>query len=433
MTPPFGYRAGALMAEEVAVSAIAEAVGTPLYLYSTAAIVEAYRAFVAAFAGLDVEVHYSLKANSNLAVVATLAAEGAGCDVVSEGELRRALAAGVGPERIVFSGVGKSAGELAFALETGICQFNVESEPELERLSELAAARGLVAAVALRINPEVDARTHHKITTGKRENKFGIAWGRARAVYRRAAALPGIRAVGLDVHIGSQLTGLAPFENAFARLAELTASLRADGLAVERLDLGGGLGIAYEAAAEPPPLADYAEIVRRTVGGLGCRLMFEPGRLLVGNAGLLVSRVLYVKDGEDRRFVILDAAMNDLLRPALYDAVHEVLPLAEPAPEAPRGPVDFVGPVCESGDTLARDRPSPPLAAADLVAIRSAGAYAAVMASNYNTRLLAPEVLVKGAEFAVVRRRQSYEELLAPEQAPPWLALGDREKARGAA
>lgn len=417
----FQYRGGVLHAEDVPLPRIAAAVGTPAYVYSTATMTRHYRVFAEGFAGADALICYALKANSNQAVIRTLAELGAGADVVSLGELKRALAAGVPAEKIVFAGVGKTREEMAAALDAGIYQFNVESEPELEALSEVARAKGVVAPFALRVNPDVDAQTHAKISTGKLENKFGVPLARAPAVYERARSLPGVRPVGVAVHIGSQLVDLAPFEQAFRRVGELAQALRAAGHPIERLDLGGGLGIPYQAGsnAMPPLPADYAAMVRRTVGHLGFRLVLEPGRLLVGNAGVLLARVIYVKT-EGRRFVIIDAAMNDLIRPSLYDAWHDIAPVREPR-GGPLEPADIVGPVCESGDVLAANRPVPPLAPDDLIAVRSAGAYGAVMSSTYNTRALAPEVLVKGAEFAVVRRRQTLDELIALDALPPWL------------
>ena len=428
----FDYRDGELFAEAVPLARIAEAVGTPFYCYSTATLVHHYRVFAKAFAGLDAGIFYSLKANSNLAVVRTLAGEGAGADVVSEGELRRALAAGIPASRVVFSGVGKTRSELAFALEKGIHQFNVESEPELEALAALAAGRGISAPVAIRINPWVDAGSHHKISTGRKEDKFGVPWTRASEVFARAKALEGIEALGVDVHIGSQLTDLSPFETAFDRVARVVRSLRAEGHDIRRLDIGGGLGIPYDESTPPLP-ADYGAMVRRVLGNLGCELLLEPGRVLTGNAGVLVSRVIYVKQGASRRFVILDAAMNDLLRPTLYEAHHRILPVREAPADAPLESADFVGPVCETGDTFAADVPTPPLAEGDLVAICSAGAYGAVMASTYNSRLLVPEVLVKDEAFAVVRPRPSYEDLLALDALPDWLAPAPEAASRGAA
>jgi diaminopimelate decarboxylase len=426
----FTYGGGALRCEGIALAQIAETVGTPFYCYSSAALEARYRRFANAFADQGATVFYAVKANSNLAVIRTLARLGAGADVVSEGELRRALAAGIPAARIVFSGIGKTRDEMKFALETGIHQINVESEPELEALSAVATALGATATIALRVNPDVDARTHAKISTGKKENKFGIDLGRIRAVAERAATLPGIALRGLAVHIGSQLTDLTPFRLAFARLAELVAELRAAGLTLDRLDLGGGLGIAYRGET-PPDLAAYAALVKGTVGNLGVSLAFEPGRLLVGDAGVLVTSVLYVKDGTTRRFLILDAAMNDLIRPALYEAWHDIVPLRQPDAGAPRVPVDIVGPVCETGDTFATQRLLPPVAAGELVAIMSAGAYGAAMSSNYNSRRLIPEVLVRGSEFAVVRARPSYHDLLAQDSIPDWLSEPDRT--RGAA
>jgi diaminopimelate decarboxylase len=417
----FAYRDGVLHAEGVPLGRIAEAVGTPAYVYSSAAIEAAYGGFAAALDGLPATVCYALKANANLAVIRTLADLGAGADVVSDGELRRALAAGVPARRIVFAGVGKTRQEMAAALDAGILQFNVESEPELEALNQLAAARGLRAPVALRVNPDVDAATHAKITTGRKINKFGIDIDQVRRIYARAATLPGIAAEGVAVHIGSQLTTLEPFRAAFTRLAGLVEALRGDGHRIRRLDLGGGVGIRYHDERPPAP-AEYAAVVRDCVGHLGCELIFEPGRLLVGNAGVLLGRVIYVKDGGARRFVIVDVAMNDLLRPSLYDAYHEILPVLRPDRDAPSRPVDVVGPVCETGDLLAEQRPLPPLVTDDLLAFCSSGAYGSVMASTYNARLPAPEVLVKGTAFAVVRARPTHDDLIAQERLAPWLA-----------
>ncbi|WP_431856312.1 diaminopimelate decarboxylase [Azospirillum sp.] len=417
---PFIYKNGVLHAEGVSLQAIAAEVGTPFYCYSTAALVANYRAYAGAFEGQDAGVCYALKANSNLAVVRTLAQQGAGADVVSEGEMRRALAAGVPANRIVFSGVGKTRDEMRAALEAGIYQLNVESVPELEALSEVASSLGVEAPIAIRVNPDVDAKTHAKIATGKKENKFGIDWDHAREVYARAAALPGIRPLGIAVHIGSQLTDLAPFRAAFERVVELLHALRADGIDIQRLDLGGGIGIRYRDET-PPDLNEYAGMVRSITGNLGCHVTLEPGRALVGNAGILVSKVVYLKHGLARRFLIVDAAMNDLIRPSLYDAYHAIKPVAEPAPDVEPVTVDVVGPVCESGDTFALQRPLPPLAADDLVAFCSAGAYGAVMASTYNTRPLAPEVLVNGDAFAVIRPRPKIEDLLGMDRVPEWL------------
>lgn len=417
----FDYRNGALHAEGVPIADIAGAVGTPFYCYSTATLSRHYRVLADAFAGRDALIAYSVKANSNLAVIATLARLGAGADVVSEGEARRALAAGVPADKIVFSGVGKTCEEMRYALAHGVTHFNVESEPELAALSEVATARGAMARVALRVNPDVDAGSHHKISTGRKTDKFGVSIDVAPDLYRRAAELPGLDVDGVDIHIGSQLTDLDPFRRAFQRAIDLVHSLRANGHRITRLDLGGGLGITYGAENPPGPDA-YARMVFALTEGLdGCRIVLEPGRVIAGNAGVLVSRVVYVKDSENRRFVILDAAMNDLIRPAMYDAAHQVEPIVEPASDADYRPVDLVGPVCETGDTFATDRPMPPLAAGDLVAFRSAGAYGAVMASTYNSRLLVPEVLVDGDRYAVVRPRIDYETLLGYDELPPWL------------
>ena len=418
----FDYRDGVLFAEDVAVPDIAAAVGTPFYCYSTATLTRHFRVFRDAFAGLDALVCYAMKANSNQAVLTTLARLGAGADVVSEGELRRALAAGIPANRILFSGVGKTAREMDFALQAGILCFNVESEPELELLSARAVALGKVAAVSLRINPDVDAKTHKKISTGKAENKFGIPWQRARAVYARAATLPGIRVTGIDTHIGSQITDLQPFDDAFALLVDLVGTLRADGHAIEHVDLGGGLGIPYRTDNSPPPLPDaYAAIVRKRVGPLGLKVMFEPGRLIVGNAGILVAEVIYVKEGDAKNFLVVDAAMNDLIRPTLYDAFHDIRPVVQAGPDAPRMTVDIVGPVCETGDYIGLDRDLPRLKAGDLIAVGTAGAYGAVQAGTYNTRLLVPEVLVDGDRFAVIRPRRSYEDLIGLDVMPDWL------------
>ena len=419
----FDYRDGVLHAEDVPVPAIAAAVGTPFYCYSTATLSRHYTVFSKAFADLDALVCYAMKANSNQAVLKTLAKLGAGADVVSEGELRRALAAGIPPQKILFSGVGKTAREMDFALEAGILCFNVESEPELELLSARAEATGRTAPVSLRINPDVDARTHKKISTGKAENKFGIPWQRAREVYARAAKLPGIRVTGIDTHIGSQIIDLQPFDDAFALVAELVGTLRADGHAIEHVDLGGGLGIPYRADNDPPPLPDaYATIVRKHVAKLGLKVMFEPGRLIVGNAGILVSEVIFVKEGDAKNFLIIDAAMNDLIRPTLYEAFHDIRPVVQAPGDAPRMVADIVGPVCETGDYLGLDRDLPRLKAGDLISIGTAGAYGAVQAGTYNSRLLVPEVLVDGDRFHVVRPRPTYDELIGLDSIPDWLA-----------
>jgi diaminopimelate decarboxylase len=418
----FDYRDGVLCAEDVPLPRIAATVGTPFYCYSTATLTRHFNVFSKAFASLDALVCYAMKANSNQAVITLLGKLGAGADVVSEGELRRALAAGIPPARIMFSGVGKTAREMDFALAAGIHCFNVESEPELELLSARAVAAGVVAPISVRINPNVDARTHRKIATGKAENKFGIPWQRARHVYARAAALPGIRVAGIDTHIGSQITELQPFDDAFALLVDLVGQLRADRHAIEHIDLGGGLGIPYRPDNEPPPLPDaYAAIVRKHVTALGLKVIFEPGRLIVGNAGILVTEVIYVKEGDARNFVVVDAAMNDLIRPTLYDAFHQIRPVTEPGAAQRRMTADVVGPVCETGDFLALDRDLPWLEAGDLIAVGTAGAYGAVQAGTYNSRLLVPEVLVDGDRFHVVRPRPTYDDLIGLDSVPDWL------------
>ena len=418
----FDYRDGVLHAEDVSVPAIAAAVGTPFYVYSTATLTRHFKVFSAAFGDLDALVCYAMKANSNQAVLTTLAKLGAGADVVSEGELRRALAAGIPAKKIMFSGVGKTAREMDFALSAGILCFNVESEPELELLSARAVAGGHTAHVSLRINPDVDARTHKKISTGKSENKFGIPLVHARAAYARAAQLPGIKVTGIDMHIGSQITELQPFDDAFGLLGELVETLKADGHAIEHVDLGGGLGIPYRDDNQPPPLPDaYAAIVRKHVTKLGMKVIFEPGRLIAGNAGILVTEVIFVKEGDAKNFLIVDAAMNDLVRPTLYDAYHTIRPVVQAADDAPRLTVDVVGPVCETGDYLGHDRDLPKLAPGDLIYVATAGAYGAVQAGTYNSRLLVPEVLVSGDRFHVVRPRLTYDDLIALDSVPDWV------------
>ncbi len=418
----FLYRNGALHAEDVALSDIAATVGTPFYCYSAATLTRHYQLFTEALSPLPHLVCFAIKSLSNIAVLKLLGDLGAGMDVVSIGEYHRARAAGVPGNRIVFSGVGKTRDEMRTALLGGIRQFNVESEPELRALSDVATALGLTAPIALRVNPDVDARTHAKIATGKKENKFGVPITRAPEIYAEAARLPGIQVVGIDVHIGSQLTELAPFEEAFRKVADLTQTLRDQGHTITRLDLGGGLGIPYTRANDAPPLPqDYGAMIKRTLGHLGCEIEIEPGRLISGNSGVLVSRVIYTKAGEGRDFLILDAAMNDLVRPSMYDAHHDIVPLNEPAPATPTHPFDVVGPVCETGDTFARARDLPPMAEGDLVAFRSAGAYGAVMASEYNTRPLVPEVLVSGDHFAVIRARPTFDEILKRDSIPEWL------------
>ena len=418
----FALKGAVLHAEGVAIDRLAAEVGTPFYCYSTATLSRHYDVFKRSFGDLPVAVCYAVKANSNQAVLTTLGRLGAGMDVVSEGELRRARAAGVEAAKITFSGVGKTVAEIGYALDEDIFCFNVESEPELAAISAIAAARGRMARIALRVNPDVDARTHAKISTGKAENKFGIPLNRARDVYRRAAALPGIKVTGIDIHIGSQITDLEPFDNAFALIAEFLRVLEEDGHAIDHIDLGGGLGIPYRPTdtgdAFHPDL--YAKIVRRHFGSFGRPLIFEPGRLIAGNAGILVTRVLYVKKAEAKTFVIVDPDMNDLIRPTLYDAHHEIIPV-QPVAGAPQIIADVVGPVCETGDFLALDRAMPEPRAGDLLAVLSAGAYGAVQAGTYNSRLLVPEILVNGANYAVVRPRETYEQLIGLDKLPPWL------------
>jgi diaminopimelate decarboxylase len=418
----FAYRNGVLHAEAVNLVDLAQAVGTPFYCYSTATLRRHYRIFADAFADVKALICYAMKANSNQAVIKTLADLGAGADVVSGGELRRARAAGIPPDKIMFSGIGKTADELALAVDEGILCVNVESEAELALLSSIAAAKGHAASISVRVNPDIDAKTHAKIATGKAENKFGIPISRARSVYSRAAKLPGIRVTGVDMHIGSQITELEPFDDAFALLSDFVQTLRADGHSISHIDLGGGLGIPYREDNEPPPAPDaYAELVKRATRDLGCSLIFEPGRLIVGNAGILVTRVLYLKRAEARCFVIVDAGMNDLIRPTLYEAHHDIRPVREAPADAARIVADIVGPVCESGDFLALDRDMAEPQAGHLLAVMTAGAYGAVQAGTYNTRALVPEVLVREGEWALVRPRLEVPQLIALDRLPPWL------------
>ena len=417
----FPYVDGELHVEGVPVRRIAEQVGTPFYCYSSATLTDNYQAYVTALQGLGVGIYYSLKANSNQAVIRTLAKLGAGGDVVSVGEMHRALKAGVPGDKIVFAGVGKTRDEMQAALEAGIHQFNVESQGELETLNEVAQAMGRKAPVTLRINPDVDAKTHAKISTGKAENKFGIDIDQAAQVYSAAARMKGIEILGLAVHIGSQLTDIAPYRAAFQKIAQLTQTLRKGGMKVERIDLGGGIGIPYRNET-PIALSAYAELVREIIQPLGTRIEIEPGRSIVGNAGILVSRVINVKEGVSRKFVIVDAAMNDLIRPTLYDAYHEIIPVAQPAKGAPVAPADIVGPICETGDRFAEQRPLPPVNSGDLLVFCTAGAYGAVMSSTYNTRLPAAEVLVRGDRFDVVRPRPNYDHIIGLDRVPDWLS-----------
>lgn len=416
----FEYRDGEMVVENTKVSEIAAEVGTPFYLYSSASLAYQYNQFKEAFGDTDLLICYAVKANTNQAVIKTLADLGAGADVVSEGEMRRALKAGVPASKIVYSGVAKTVQEMTFALEQGIFQFNVESEPELYQLSEVAEGLGKVADITFRVNPDVDAKTHAKISTGKSENKFGVPWKSIRELCAKAAELPGVNLVGLDLHIGSQITELEPFEEAFTRICGLIETLREDGHDLTRIDLGGGLGIPYEGDDFPPLPKEYAEMVKRVTNHLGCKIIIEPGRFLVGNAGILVSKVVYVKKGEERKFLIIDAAMNDLVRPSMYDAYHGIDPIKES--DADSTLYDVVGPVCETGDTFATNRLIKPMEKDDLLAIRSVGAYGAVMSGTYNTRKLVPEVLVNNDKFAVVRPRPSYDDIIGLDQLPPWLS-----------
>lgn len=416
----FFYRDGTLHAEGVNLAEIAEAVGTPTYVYSAAVIETNYRAYADAFAGQNLGIHFALKANGNLGVVALLGRLGAGADIVSGGELRRALAAGIPPGKIVFSGVGKTGGELFEAVAAGVGQINVESEPELDALDQAARALGKRQRIAFRVNPDIDANTHEKISTGKRGDKFGIPYDRAAAAFARAAALPGVDALGIAVHIGSQLIDLAPFRRAYLRVAALVGSLRAEGFTIETLDLGGGIGVVYKDEI-PPKIGDYAGIVLETVGNLGCRLTIEPGRSIAGPAGILLARALYRKPGADHDILIVDAGMNDLVRPSMYGAYHPILPVREPSRDAPLVAVDVVGPVCETGDTFARARPLPPIDANELIVFGVAGAYSSSMASNYNARPLPAEILVSGSRFEIVRPRQRIEAMFEDERIPDWL------------
>ena len=416
----FAYKSGILCAEDVNLAALANEVGTPFYCYSSATIERHYKVLDDAFAGTEHTICYAMKANSNQAVIKTLANLGAGMDVVSEGELRRALAAGVPARKIVFSGVGKTAREMALALREGIACFNVESEPELELLNEVAGRVGQRAAVSIRVNPDVDAKSHAKITTGKSDNKFGITYLRAFEVYARAASLPNLDLTGVDMHIGSQITELAPFEQAFKLMAELVAKLKSEGHTIRHFDLGGGLGVPYRGTNDVPPHPDeYAAMVKRTLGHLGLKYMLEPGRLIVGNAGIMVTRVIYVKENEGKHFIIQDGAMNDLIRPTLYEAYHEIISVDE-SRNAQTFEADVVGPVCETGDYFAKARRMPQVREGDLLAVMTAGAYGAVQSGTYNTRPLIPEVLVKGDKWAVIRARQTYEELIGLDQLAPW-------------
>jgi diaminopimelate decarboxylase len=416
----FAYRDGEMHAEGVALEAIARQVGTPFYCYSAGALRAAFREFADGMKGLNASLCYALKANSNLAVVKLLGDLGAGADIVSVGEMQRALAAGIPARRIVYSGVGKKASELVAALQAGVGQINVESAAELETLNAVAGQLGVKADITIRVNPDIDAGTHEKITTGRKENKFGVDIDLARDAFAKAGKLPNLRVVGVAMHIGSQLTTLDPYRAAIVRVRELIQQLRQDGHRIDRFDIGGGLGIVY-ADEQPPSISAFMQVVGKETAGLGCELMFEPGRRLVGEAGVLVSEVILVKPGVSKTFVIVDAAMNDLIRPTLYEAWHDIVPIRAPRPDAATIRCDIVGPICESGDYLAQNRDLPPLSAGDLVMVRSAGAYGAVMASSYNSRPLTPEVMVDGTRFAVTRPRPTIEEMISAERFPPWM------------
>ncbi len=419
----FNYRGGVLHAETVSLPSLAGQVGTPFYCYSSATLKRHYKVFAYSFAGHDALICYAIKANSNLAVLRTLGEMGAGMDVVSEGELRRARAAGIPGERIVFSGVGKTDAEMAYALDEGIYAFNVESEAELRVMSEVASAKNMTARIAFRVNPDVDAKTHHKISTGRAGDKFGVPWAEAPGLYTLARDLPGIEPNGVHMHIGSQITDLTPLGNAFALIAELVGQLRDSGHRMDFVNVGGGLGVPYRDDVEPPPRPEvYADTVREKLASLDCKLLFEPGRMIAANAGIFVTRVIYEKRTGGKRFVIVDGAMNDLIRPTLYEAYHEIWPVEEAKRSSPREAADVVGPICESSDYFAKERPLPPLARGDLIAVMTAGAYGAVQSSIYNSRLLVPEVLVDGENWAVVRARPDYDEMLKGENIPDWLA-----------
>lgn len=426
----FAYRDGSLFAEDVDLTRIAAEVGTPVYVYSSATIERHYRLFEQAVRGTapagKAQVFYAMKANGNLGVLKTLGALGAGIDTVSEGEVRKALAAGIPASKIVFSGVGKSESELRFAVEAGIYQVNIETEGELDLLSKVAASLGKRQEAVFRVNPDIGAGGHAKITTGSSENKFGVSFEEVGRLYARAANMPGVRIMGLAVHIGSQIRETQAYEAAYAKMAALVGGLRGEGHRVDRLDLGGGLGIPYDIPRDfdhgPGLIEAYAAMVGRVTKGLEVELGFEPGRLIVGNAGILMTRVLHLNPRPTKQFLVVDAAMNDLVRPAMYEAYHEIWPVTEPAADAPRIAYDVVGPICESGDTFTAGRVLPALKPNDLIAFMSAGAYGASMSSTYNQRLLVAEVLVKGAQYAVTRPRQSYEELIGTDRAPPWLA-----------
>ncbi|MCH9806472.1 MAG: diaminopimelate decarboxylase [Alphaproteobacteria bacterium] len=418
----FSYKADVLHAENVDIAQMAAQVGTPFYCYSTATLERHYQVLSEAFKGCDALICFAVKANSNQAVLRTLAHQGAGMDVVSEGELRRARAAGVSADKIIFAGVGKTRDEMAYALMEGILGFNVESEPELHALSAVASEMGKQAPIAIRVNPDVDAKTHAKISTGKSENKFGVPFDDAKALYDVASGLPGLDVAGIHMHIGSQITDLAPMRAAFSLMRELAETLIASGIKLRHLDLGGGLGIPYDATEPPPPdPRDYAKVIRQELGGLGLKFVLEPGRMIAGNSGILVTRVIHVKEGADKTFLIVDAAMNDLLRPTLYEAHHDVLPVDEELKSMPPIVQDIVGPVCETGDYLALDRSLPPFKEGDLLAVMAAGAYGAVMSSTYNSRLLVPEVLVNGEDYAIVRPRPTYEQMIHQDKIPEWL------------
>ncbi len=416
----FDYKDGNLCAEEVSLRQIAEEVGTPTYVYSTATLKRHYEVLKGALHGLEINIAFAVKSNSNAAVIAALAGFGAGADTVSEGEIRRAINAGISPSKIVFSGVGKTYPELEYAVATGIYQINIESLQELSMLSKTALKLGKTQKAVVRVNPDVAAGGHDKISTGKKTSKFGVSINDAYTLFEMAKDYKGVELVGLAVHIGSQILDLTPLKSAYEVLANMTHELRSRGFKIERLDLGGGLGAVYEDQGIGPDLVEYGNIVRQIIGPLNTEISIEPGRIIAANAGVLLTRAIVTKENGGREFAVLDAAMNDLLRPAFYDAYHQILPLNEPQEKSNLMPITLVGPICETGDTFTTDRPLPSIGADDLMVFMSAGAYGFTMASTYNSRPLAAEVMVNGDKWEVVRPRQTYEEMFGMEKIPVW-------------